>query len=273
MKNDDFGDRMKMYEGIEAQRRLIPLLPVIARLDGMCFSKFTRGMKRPFDPAFSGLMAETTLFLVQETNALLGYTQSDEITLVWKVPDFRSQIMFDGRVQKMTSYLAGFCTAYFNLAAPRFLAPEFYDGKMPLFDCRVWNVPSETEAANTVLWREKDATKNSISMAAQSVYSHKQLDGKSSDEKQEMLFQKGINWNDYPDFFKRGVFFQKIVRKRKFTTEELELLPAKHEARTNPELEIERSEVAKVEMPPFSKVTNREDVIFRGRSPIVSTQN
>lgn len=272
MQHDDsFGSRMKLYEGIETERRLMPLLPAMARLDGMCFSKFTKPLKEdtPFSAPFSLLMVETTRFLVQETNALMGYTQSDEISLVWRVPSFDSQLMFDGRIQKMVSYLAGLCSAYFNLNAPFYLGEAFMRGKMPQFDCRVWNVPSDAEAANTLLWREKDATKNSISMAAQHHYSHNELMNKSSSEKQEMLFKKGVNWNEYPDYFKRGTFIQKRMVKRKFTPEELEKLPEKHEARRNPDLEVERGDIVTLAMPSFGKVANRVDVIFSGAEPVL----
>ena len=143
----------------------------------------------------------------------------------------------------MISDLASMCSVYFNRQLPNFL-PEKVD-KMPRFDCRVFNVPTLDEAVNTFLWREQDATKNSISMAAQSVYSHNQLNGKTGSDKQEMLFQKGINWNDYPDFFKRGSYIQRKRTLTKFSTEELEKLPQKHQARLNPNLEIERWEIGR----------------------------
>jgi tRNA(His) 5'-end guanylyltransferase len=98
---DELGDRMKMYEGAEAQRRLMPLLPVIARLDGRSFHSFTRGMDRPFDATFSSCMIDTAKALVQESGACMGYVQSDEVTLAWHSEDMRSQIYFDGRVAKM----------------------------------------------------------------------------------------------------------------------------------------------------------------------------
>src|ERR1700678_949770 len=149
--NDDLGGRMKRYEAAEAGRRLMPLLPALARLDGRAFHSFVRGLARPFDSRLSELMIDTATFLVRETSATVGYTQSDEITLAW-VPDaLDTQVFFDGRIQKMTSTLAALCAAYFNRRLPAFLPSEFAD-RMPVFDCRVWNVPTFEEAANTFLW-------------------------------------------------------------------------------------------------------------------------
>lgn len=270
-EKDQFGDRMKLYEGMEAQRRLMPRLPVVIRLDGKCFSKFTKGLKRPYDERMSRLMVETTKALVAETNALMGYTQSDEISLVLYSDSEKSQIYYDGRIQKMVGDLAAFATGVFNRLLPFYIPEKVSSDPLvfPRFDCRVWNVPDKVEAVNSILWREQDATKNSISMAARSVYSHKQVDGKKGCEKQEMLFAKGINWNDYPAFFKRGSFIQKRVVKKKFTTEEMKKLPPKHEARVNPDLTVERTVIEEVDMPKFSSVLNRVEVVFEGATPIV----
>lgn len=264
--SDALGDRMKMYEGMEAGKKLIPLLPVLARIDGRAFHSFTRGMRRPFDPDFTASMIETTAALVDETNACMGYTQSDEITLAWHSTDLKSQIWFDGRVCKMVSQLAAWATLEFYLAITRRL-PE-YGSRKPTFDARVWTVPNRTEGANAFVWREWDATKNSVSMAACEHYSDRELHGKNGSEKQELLFQKGINWNDYPSDFKRGTYVQRRKVLKPFTAEEFEKLPPKHEARNNPGLMIERSEVRVLEMPPITSVENREAVIFEGAVPL-----
>lgn len=272
MDSTAFGDRMKEYERVEAGRRLMPLLPVIARLDGRCFSKLTKGLERPFDSNFAEIMLQVTIYLVEETAASVGYTQSDEISLVWYAPDRRTQLFFNLRTQKMVSTLAAMASVKFNALLPEHLPEKV--GFLPSFDCRVWNVPTPMEASNTLLWREVDATRNSVQMAARSVYNHKRCYGKSGPQLQEMLFQKGINWNDYPDRFKRGAFVQRKtnVREQVFTSEEIAKLPEKHHARQNPELVIERSEVRVVEMPPFMKVTNRVGVLFRGEDPVIAAK-
>ncbi|MEZ4658167.1 MAG: tRNA(His) guanylyltransferase Thg1 family protein [Caldilineaceae bacterium] len=266
---DQFGDRIKYYEQQEVGRRLLPLLPACARIDGKGFSKFTEGLARPFDARLVELMCETTAYLVQEAQACIGYTQSDEISLVWYSDDYKSQIFFDRRIQKMVSVLASMTTAFFNANLPKYLPEK--SGALALFDCRVWQVPTLEEAANTLLWREFDATKNSISMAARHYYPHAELHKKTGSEMQEMLWQKGVNWNDYPSFFKRGMFVQRRKVIRTFTADDIMKLPPKHEARTNPALTVERSEVQRVDMPPFAKVINRVEVIFGGAVPVVAS--
>src|SRR3569832_1982692 len=97
---DDFGDRMKAYEAVETARKLDPLLPIYARIDGRAFSTFTRGMERPFDLRMTGAMVETTKHLVHATHARIGYVQSDEISLVWLAEGPNSDTLFSGKVQK-----------------------------------------------------------------------------------------------------------------------------------------------------------------------------
>jgi hypothetical protein len=128
-------------------------------------------------------------------------------------------------------------------------------------------VPTEQEAVNCLLWRELDATRNSIQMAAQALYSHKQLHRKNTLEMQEMLRQKGINWQDYPARFTRGGYFQRRVITRKLTVEELEQLPPLHEARKNPDMIVTRQVVAPLELPPLLDMGNRLEVVFHGSAP------
>lgn len=260
MTTDALGDRMKLYERMEAGRCLMPRLPVIARIDGRAFHSFTRGMDRPFDDTFAQSMIRTTLALVSETGACVGYTQSDEITLAWPdTPDW-----FGGRIQKMVSQLAAHATVHFN-----HVLPEPLRAKMPTFDARVWNVPDRTEGANVFLWREWDATKNSISMAASAYYSHKQLLGKNSRDKHEMLEAKGVVWGNYPTHFKRGTYVQRRTESVPFSTEELDRLPPKHEARHNPALLVTRSVVAERDLPALGSIINRAAVIFDGEKEIL----
>jgi tRNA(His) guanylyltransferase len=266
MKVTEFAERIKGYELIEAGRKFIPGLPIMIRIDGKCFSSFTKGLERPYDVRLSNLMIDTTKFLVEETNACIGYTQSDEISLV-----LDNNVFFDGRISKITSVVASLTTAFFNSELSEFL-PEKRN-KLALFDCRCWNVPSKDEAVNSLIWRELDATKNSISMAAMKYYSHNQLMDKNSSQKQEMLFSKGVNWNDYPPFFKRGTYIQKKKVIRKFTSEELDKLPPKHEARFKPGLEVERTEINILDIPPMTKISNRVDVVFNGAIAIMKEED
>lgn len=260
--SDDLGDRMKAYEARETERRFLPMLPVYARIDGRNFSGFTRGMARPYDERMSRAMVETTKAVVGETHPRIGYTQSDEISLVWLAETYDGGIFFDGKIAKMTSVLAGLASALFCRIIHKW--PEFAD-RTPHFDCRVFQLPNKTEAANVFLWRELDATKNAISMAARSVYSHKQLDHKNGGEMQEMLFAKGINFNNYPPFFKRGTFVRRETELRELTPAELSRIPTHHYP--EPGAQFERAVLREVDMPKFSTVTNREAVIFDGAVP------
>lgn len=259
------GDRMKLYERHEAGRRFMPLLPICARIDGKRFSRFTAGLARPYDERLSQMMVEVTQYLVEHSHARVGYTQSDEISLLFYAESSGQQVFLDGRVQKMTSILAAMATAKFNALVPERL-PE-RAGRIALFDCRVWTVPNQQEAANVFLWREQDASKNSISMAARHYYSHAQLDHKDGAEMHEMLFRKGVNWNDYPGFFKRGTYVQRRVVERPFSAEELESLPPLHAARSNPDLVIVRSEMRVLDLPPLGKLRNRVEVLFDAAEP------
>lgn len=262
---DQLGDRMKNYENQTTGINLIPRIPVIARLDGKSFSQFTKGLKRPYDERLSNLMIETTKYLVKETNANCGYTQSDEITLVWYTDKPDSGTYFNGRLFKILTDLSAMTSVFFNRNLPDYIPEK--SNKMPRFDARVYNVPTLDEAVNSLLWRELDATKNSISMAAQAFYSHSQLMNKTGSEKQEMLFQKGVNWNDYPAFFKRGTYVQRKRVITKFSSEEIEKLPLKHNARKDPNFMIERWVVDVIDIPPLMKVDNSVDVIIWGSEP------
>lgn len=240
----DLDDRMKMYEGLEAQRLLMPRLPVVARMDGICFHSFTSGLDRPYSEAMSRSMIDTTRMLVEHFGADCGYTQSDEISLGWSFENISTdpQMYAGGRVLKLATHLASKTTLFFARSAQINFGEDWralvkkYNG----FDSRVWNVPNLVEASNAILWREQDATKNSIQMAARSVYSHKECHNKNGSQLQEMLFEKGINWNDYPAFFKRGTYILKRKKSTPFTAEEIETLPPLHAARKNPDLVVER---------------------------------
>ena len=270
--SDLFGDRMKGYEQMVTGRRFLPGLPVYARIDGRSFSKFTQGMERPFDHRMSDVMIATTEYLVEETDACIGYTQSDEISLCWYADKPESEIFFAGKIQKMVSVLAGMASSSFFMNYLYLFdqnTDDYYidSQKIPCFDARVFQLPNKMECANAFLWREFDATKNSISMAARSVYSHNELMYKNGGEMQEMLWQKGINWNDYPSFFKRGTFVQRKPKWVELDDETLAKIPEDK----RPDGPVQRHELVRLEMPPFTKVTNRVEVIFDGADPITES--
>ena len=265
-ENDSLGDRMKAYEMQFAGVRAMKGIPLLARLDGRSFHTFTRGLQRPYDQRLSDCMIETTKFLVEETHAKVGYTQSDEISLVWHIPvDSTSEFMFDGRIQKLTSILSGLASVKFMKLIMENI-PEKAD-KVPVFDCRVWQVPTKELAADAFLWRELDATKNSISMAAHAYFSHKSLQGLNGSEKQELLWsQKGINWNDYPAFFKRGTYVQRKTFMIEMTEAERMTIPEAH--RPAEGTKFPRSKVVELDMPPAKRTANYVDVIFDAAEPV-----
>jgi tRNA(His) guanylyltransferase len=263
---DDLGDRMKEYERRETDRRFLPFVPLVARMDGRNFSKFTRDLVRPYDVRLSEAMVEATTRLVEETNALIGYTQSDEISLVWLTEDIGEEMMFNAKVQKLASVLAAKTTALFIC--------ELLKGDLaykveqaPHFDARVFQVPNKGEATNALLWRERDAAKNAVSMAARHYYSHSELQGKKSSEMQEMLFQKGVNFNDYPAFFKRGTFVQGRVRTEPMDEAMLAKIPEKHRPEDGM---VTRRIIERIAMPIFSHVSNRVEVVFDRADPVTA---
>jgi tRNA(His) 5'-end guanylyltransferase len=148
MYNDKLGDEMKDFEGVEAQRRFEKFKPIIARIDGRTFHTFTKGMQRPYDDDMSEAMINTTIKLVESTHATIGYTQSDEITLIWANQSENSAVFFDGRIQKMCSQLGALSTLYFNREVMNWDRPEYFE-KMPTFDARVWQVPDLYVAERT----------------------------------------------------------------------------------------------------------------------------
>lgn len=266
---DPLGDRMKSYEAIETDRRLDPAKPVYARLDGRNFSKFTRVLDRPFDACMSAAMIETARRLINETDAKIAFVQSDEISLVWHMESDNpfSQMIFDGKVFKLTSVLAGLASTVFALQVSSSTKRAFADrvSLLPHFDCRVFNLPSKTEASNMLLWRERDATKNAVSMLAHHHFAHKDLQGVSTAEKRAMLSGIGIDIEMFPKAFRHGTFLRREKIERPLTEDEWLSIPQAF--RCDRDALVTRTEIVEIDMPPFNEVTNRDDVIFSNAFP------
>jgi len=266
-KSDALGDRMKAYERRETDHRFMNFAPVIARMDGRNFSNWTKGLERPFDKDLSQVMIEVARRLVAETGARIGYTQSDEITLVLMVDEIERKMMFDGKAQKLCSVLASMTTSFFMLECmgrrDSELALRALRG--PQFDARVFQVPTRFEAANAVLWREIDARKNSISMAARTNHEQRDLQGRSGMEMIAMMSAKGYDYHALPDFFRRGSFLQARSRSEALPAEVLERMgvDGDHGERAV----VTRRSIERIDMPAFSTVSNREAVIFEGAEP------
>ena len=263
---DDLGDRMKALEEFETERRFLPTLPVYARIDGRGFSRFTKDMNRPFDNRMTDAMIDTAKTIVEQTHATIGYVQSDELSFVW-IPNANGDIWFDRKIAKMTSVLAGMATAAFiKSMMQRFDNAQQLLEKLPHFDARVICMPNQTEAANMLLWRNLDSTKNAVSMAAHHYFGHSSLQGMKSSEMQERLFQEaGVNFNDYPFAFKRGTWIKRDTIQRTFTEEELERIPAQH--RPERDTVIARTNISSFDLPPLNKIANRTQVLFYGETP------
>lgn len=202
---DFYENRTRYY----LNRRTITII----RLDGKGFSNFTSNLNKPFDADFSNDMDATAIYLCEKIQGIkFAYTQSDEISLVLSdFDELETDAWFDYNVQKMVSVAASFATAKFNQLRLSHVQTDIFANeinehpKLAFFDARVFQVPNVDEMVNAIIQRQQDATRNSVSMAASSVYSHKILEGKSNCEKQDLLMEKGINWNDYLVKYKRGV--------------------------------------------------------------------
>lgn len=258
-EGDEFGNRMKAYEAVETARRLDVRLPIYARIDGRSFSRFTRGMDRPFDVRMTRAMVETTKYLVGETHAIVGYTQSDEISLLWQAEGDAADVLFSGKVQKMTSVLASMAAAKFAT-----VCPDGYRERLAHFDCRVFQLPSQIEAANAFLWRAMDARKNAVSMAAQAHFSQKALHGKGQPDMLAMLREIGVEFDDYPGFFRNGTFARRANIERPLTPDELAKIPEAH----RPSGPVIRTEI-KTENTVFLRdIAERVAFVFAGRSAL-----
>lgn len=242
-------DRMKDFYERRNRRFLTRRTPVIIRIDGKAFHTYTKGLKKPFDEGLIEDMQRTMLYLCKNIQGCkFGYVQSDEISLLLTDYDtLTTDAWFDYCQNKMESIAASMATGIFNqLRFQRYLeegiSEHFNEGVdlediridlvdicnyMPLtgspysnianFDARAFNVPKD-DVTNYFVWRQNDATKNSISMLAQSLYPHKELQGKNGDQMQEMCFQKGINWNNIPTSQKRGSACYKVRTKKDLST-------------------------------------------------------
>lgn len=232
--NDELGIRMKKYYEEIPKTKLMRRTPVAIRIDGRAFHTFTRGFQKPFDRILIESMQETTKYLCENIQGcVIGYTQSDEITLILiDYKELNTDAWFDYEVQKLCSISASMATMYFNkvfsIKAEREILGDYYSfyhtensalteekeeyhetlrkalKKGAMFDARCFNIPRE-EVTNLLYWRQLDAARNSVQMVGHANFSQKQLFKKSCSDIQDMLMtEKGINWNNFPTYKKRG---------------------------------------------------------------------
>lgn len=228
MDRTSLGDRIKSYENVE--RRYLPRrAPVIIRVDGKSFHTYTHGFEKPFDESFLWCMRMTMLDLCKNImGCKLGYHQSDEITLLLTDDDtINTEPWFGKNLQKMVSISAAMATYFFNghvntcstygletpvgqIFSSKGLHTAWRDKRIAIFDSRAFTIPRE-EVLNAFEFRQQDCVRNSIQSVGQAYFSHKQLNGKSCGDIQNMLFtEHGVNWNDYPSSVKRGVCARKV---------------------------------------------------------------
>lgn len=255
--NDELGTRMKeFYEN--RTRYFIPRKTyTILRIDGKAFHSYTKNCKKPFDLGLVEDMNQTTKYLCEHIQgAKFAYTQSDEISIL--MTDFetpQTQMYFDGNIQKISSVVSGMATMEFNRLRQVTLVNDTEDiekmtpreaiafvASLPMasFDCRCFTIPLRIEVYNYMIWRNNDASRNSVQMMARSLYSHKECTDKSCLQLQEMISNKGIDWENYDLGLKNG---RLIVRESK-------LVP--NEYSTNPSM-VERHEWVVKSAPVFTQ--------------------
>lgn len=197
-KTDPLSERMKRYESVW-RHDLPPHSYYIIRVDGRAFHSYLKGAKRPFDGDFMHNMNHTARYLCENiAGARFAFTQSDEISIVVDCGDENTQPWFGGVQAKIVSIAASLTTCMFNARVNDI-------DRLAQFDARVFVLPTLQEIVNYLIWRQRDCVRNSIMMVGQTKFSHKQLEGKKTNEVQEMLWdQHRINWNDFTAGEKRG---------------------------------------------------------------------
>lgn len=232
MMKDELGNRLKSNYEDRAKTYLLRRTPVIVRIDGRAFHTFTKKFDKPFDTIFGMAMQMTLEDICKETTGVVfGYVQSDEISLLLQdYATLQTDAYFDYGVQKISSVLAGVATMYFNKNFQKLVYSQSkagvdvlrYMGKnldilMGSFDARCFNIPKE-EVINYFIWRQNDASKNSVQMLARSLFSHKELQGLNLAQLQDkMMLEKNVNWNNLEIWKKRGACCVRDSETRKWT--------------------------------------------------------
>ena len=212
MKFDDFDREMRIYEQ-SLDQMILPDMYIAARLDGRSFTRLTKEIcqfEAPFDERFRDLMIHTAKSAMEcGFRIIYGYTESDEISLLFH-PDDNS---FSRKVRKLNTTLAGEASAAFTLEL----------GRSATFDCRIIPLPNLKRVTDYFLWRQEDSHRNSLNAwcywtlrqeGMSKNEATEMLSGKSIAFKNELLFQKGINYNDLPSWQKRGtgIYYKDIVK-------------------------------------------------------------
>lgn len=209
MEPDELAARMRQGEAFHGLR-LLPGAWTVLRVDGRGFSRFTEErFQKPFDPAFHQLMVRTASALLEDLQGVYAYTQSDEISVLFR-PEWS---LFDRSVEKLVSLSAGLASATFTHAA----------GVPAMFDGRAWLGVDERSVLDYFQWRQSDGSRCALHgwcywtlrkegrTASQAT---RELDGRNVGDKNELLFQRGINFNEVPLWQRRGsaIFWEHYLK-------------------------------------------------------------
>lgn len=204
MPGKSLGDRMKEYEAVTTSATLTRRVPTILRLDGRAFHSISRKLASPYDEVFHECMCIATANLCKSVQgSRFAYHFSDEISiLLIDYEKVETEPYFGYSLQKIVSVTASACTSFFASACVD--KGVSWCTPFPMFDCRAFNIPQD-DVVNYFLWRQQDCTRNSIQTLARTMYSHKQLFNADTSKMQDMMMEKGVNWNKSPTRFKRGI--------------------------------------------------------------------
>ena len=213
---DTLGDRIKgKFEDVF--RISLPQRTYgIVRIDGKAFHTFTKSLEKPYCQPLVDSMDAAAMSLCKEMmGCRLAYGQSDEYSFLFTdLATDQTEMWFDGNIQKIASVSSSIFTAHFNNVWAA-MAPK--SEKLAMFDARVFVIPNRQDVMQYFLWRQLDASRNSLSMLASCHFSHKELHAKTAKDKHDMLHGKGINWNDMATSFKRGRVIRRIPNTRQVT--------------------------------------------------------
>ena len=260
-------ERLKSYEAITTETRLIEKLPIYARVDMRAGHTWCRGLDKPFDMRYAAAMRGATEYVVEKTGAAVGMTQSDEASFVW-LDD--TKIPFGTRLFKLQSVIASMFTAAFIVDASRNGFAQKIAKALPSFDCRVLNLPSLEEAANMIMWRSMDSVKNSITLLALEHFSNKQIHGKNGNEKIKMLVEKGVDYYAIPENLRLGAFCRRETYEKVLTKEELAKIPENQRILDeNGEMKVVRSHVVQFSLGmPLTEILNKAGALFMAETPV-----
>jgi tRNA(His) 5'-end guanylyltransferase len=202
MKFDELDTKMRIYETSQ-DRCVLPNMYMVARIDGRGFTRLTKDVYKfeaPFDEKFRDFMNETVIHLMTcGFNVIYGYTESDEISLLF---DFNENA-FGRKHRKYNSILAGEASAKFSTLL----------GGVAAFDCRLSELPNKDLVVDYFRWRNEDAHRNALNAHCywrlrndqlNKNEATKRIESLSTSDKNELLFSYGINFNEIPNWQKRG---------------------------------------------------------------------